>query len=200
MVNETMIVVEMEPTLEVEIMEAQIEDEKIKETWQHIEENKTSDFSMDDHGTLWLGKWICVPNLKAIRELILQEAHDSAYSIHPGSTKMYEDLKSRYWWYDMKKDIAEYVSLCGTWQRVKAEHLRLAGLLRPLKILEQKWEEIGMDFIVGLPHTQTGYNSIWIIVDRLTKVSHFIPVKMMYSRAMLTELYMSQIVCLHRVR
>jgi hypothetical protein len=93
---------------------------------------------MDDHGTLWLGKWICVPNLKAIRELILQEAHDSAYSIHPGSTKMYEDLKSRYWWYDMKKDIAEYVSLCGTWQRVKAEHLRLAGLLRPLKILEQK--------------------------------------------------------------
>jgi hypothetical protein len=57
-----------------------------------------------------------------------------------------------------------------------------------------------MDFIVGLPHTQTGYNSIWIIVDRLTKVSHFIPVKMMYSRAMLTELYMSQIVCLHRVR
>jgi hypothetical protein len=200
MVNETMIVVEMEPTLEVEIMEAQIEDEKIKETWQHIEENKTSDFSMDDHGTLWLGKWICVPNLKAIRELILQEAHDSAYSIHPGSTKMYEDLKRRYWWYDMKKDIAEYVSLCGTWQRVKAEHLRLAGLLRPLKILEQKWEEIGMDFIVGLPHTQTGYNSIWIIVDRLTKVSHFIPVKMMYSRAMLTELYMSQIVCLHRVR
>jgi hypothetical protein len=90
-------------------------------------------------------------------------------------------------------------SLCDTCQRVKAEHQRPAGLLQPLKILEWKWEEIGMDFIVGLPHTQAGYDSIWVIVDHLTKVAHFIPVKATYSGAKLAELYMSRIVRLHEV-
>jgi transposase InsO family protein len=82
---------------------------------------------------------------------------------------------------------------------VKSEHWRPVGLLQPLKIPKWKWEEIGMDFIVGLPRTQAGYDSIWVIVDQLTKVAHFIPIKMTYSRAKLAELYMSRIVCLHRV-
>jgi hypothetical protein len=87
--------------------------------------------------------------------------------------------------------IAEYVSLCDTCHRVKAEHQRPAAL----KIAEWKWEEIGIDFIVGLPQTQAGYDSIWVIVDRLIKVAHFIPVKTTYSGAKLAELYMSRIVC-----
>jgi hypothetical protein len=89
--------------------------------------------------------------------------------------------------------------MCDVCQRVKAEHQRPAGLLHPLKIPEWKWEEIGMDFIVGLPRTSAGYDSIWVIVDRLTKVAHFIPVKTMYSGAKLAELYMARIVCLHGV-
>jgi IS30 family transposase len=112
---------------------------------------------------------------------------------------MYKDLKTHYWWYGMKRDIAEYVSLCDTCQRVKAEHQRPAGLLQPLKIPKWKWEEIGMDFIVRLPRTQAGYDSIWVIVDRLTKVAHFIAVKMTYSSAKLAEIYMSRIVHLHGV-
>jgi hypothetical protein len=112
---------------------------------------------------------------------------------------MYKHLKTRYWWYNMKRDIAEYVSLCDTCQRVKAEHERSARLLQPLKILEWKWEEIGMDFIVGLPRTQAGYDSIWVIVDRLTKVALFILVKMTYFGANLVVLYMSWIICLHGV-
>jgi hypothetical protein len=112
---------------------------------------------------------------------------------------MYKYLKTHYWWYGMKRDIAEYVSLCDTCQRVKAKHQRPAGLLQPLKILEWKWKEIGMDFIVGLPRTQAGYDSIWVTVDHLTKVAHFIPVKMTYSGAKVVELYMSRIVCLHGV-
>jgi hypothetical protein len=164
-----------------------------------IKDNKTSDFLEDSQGTLWLEKWLCVPNLKQIRELILIEAHDSSYSIHPHSTKMYKDLKTRYWWYGMKRDVTEYVALCDTYQRVKAEHQRPVELLQPLKILEWKWEEIRMDFIVRLPRTQVGYDSIWVIVDRLTKVAHFIPVKTTYSGAKLAELYMSRIVCLHGV-
>jgi hypothetical protein len=199
MVREAKVTMEVEPTLEVEIQEGQLEDAKLKEIRQLIRDNKTSDFSEDSQGTLWLGKWICVPDQRTIKESILREAHDSAYSIPPGSTKMYKDLKPRYWWNSMKRDVTEYVALCDKCQRVKAEHRRPAGLLQPLKIPERKWEEIRMDVIVGLPRTQAGYDSIRVIVDRLTKVTHFIPVKMTYSGAKLAELYMSRIVCLHGV-
>jgi hypothetical protein len=136
MVNESKVAMEVELTLEVEIREGQLGDAKLKKIRQLIRDNKTSDFSEDSQSTLWLGKRICVPNQKPIKESILKEAHDSAYSIHPGSTKMYKDLKTRYWWYGMKRDIVEYVSLCDTCQWVKAEHQRPARLLQPLKIPE----------------------------------------------------------------
>jgi hypothetical protein len=136
MVNDATIVVEVEPALELEIKKAWLKDEKLREIRQLIKENKTSDFTEDDKGTLWMGKRICVPNLKPTQVLILREAHDSAYSIHPGSTKMYKDLKTRYWWYDMKRDIKEYVSLCNTCQRVKAENQRPVGELQLLKTSE----------------------------------------------------------------
>ncbi|WVZ89068.1 hypothetical protein U9M48_035525 [Paspalum notatum var. saurae] len=93
----------------------------------------------------------------------------------------------------MKRAVAEYVAICDTCQRVKAEHQRPAGLLQPLKVPKWKWEEITMDFIVGLPRTQKGYNSIWVVVDHLTKLSHFIPVNTAYSGAKLAELYISRI-------
>jgi hypothetical protein len=96
MVNEAKVTMEVEPTLEAEIREGQLEDAKLKEIRQLIRDNKTSDFLEDSQGTLWLGKQICVPNLKCIKELILWQAHDSAYSIHRGSTKMYKDLKIWY--------------------------------------------------------------------------------------------------------
>jgi len=139
-----------------------------------------------------------VPDVKDLRKLILSEAHDIAYSIHPGSTKMYYDLKERFWWYGMKRSVAEYVAICDTSQRVKANHQSPAGLLQPLKIPEWKWE-ITMDFIFGLPHTRKGYNSIWVVVDRLTKVAHFILVNTTYFGARLAELYISHIVYLHGV-
>ena len=99
----------------------------------------------------------------------------------------------------MKRDVAAHVDLCDICQRVKAEHQRPAGLLQPLQVPVWKWEEISMDFIVRLPRTQAGYDSIWVIVDRLTKVAHFIPMKTTHSSARLAELYMSRIVCLHGV-
>jgi hypothetical protein len=113
-----------------------------------------------------------VPEIKHLHDIILKEAHDSAFSIHLGSTKMYKDLKQKYWWYSMEKDVAAHVALCDVCQRVKAEHQTPAVLLQPLQVPEWKWEEIGMDFIVGLPHTHDGYDSIWVIVDKLTKVAH----------------------------
>ena len=101
--------------------------------------------------------------------MILREANDSACSIHPGTNKMYQDLETRYWWHGLKRDVAEHVALCDICQRVKAEHQRPAGLIQPLKIPEWKWEEISMDFIVGLPRTQSGYvryGLLWIDLAR----------------------------------
>jgi hypothetical protein len=95
--------------------------------------------------------------------------------------------------------VATHVALCDVCQRVKVEHQRPVILLQPLKVPEWKWEEISMDFIVGLPCTRDGYDSIWVIVDRLTKVAHFIPMKTTYSGGQLAELYMARIICLHGV-
>jgi hypothetical protein len=197
--NMEAIVMDVESTLEEEIRKGQESDEKIKEIKTQNSLGKAPDFTKDDQGTIWVKQIICVPEFEHLRQLILREAHDLAYSIHPRSTKMYQDLKEKYWWYDLKRDVATHVALCDVCQRVKAEHQRPARLLQPLKVPEWKWEEIDMDFIVGLPRTRDGYDSIWVIVDRLTKVAHFIPVKTTYSRAQLAELYMSRIVCLHGV-
>jgi hypothetical protein len=99
----------------------------------------------------------------------------------------------------MKTLVAEYVALCDNCYRVKAERQRPTGLLQPLKIPQWKWEEISMEFIVGLPTTQSGYDSIWVIVDRFSKVAHFIPVKTTYKGAKLVELFIATIVCLQGV-
>jgi hypothetical protein len=126
----------IEPTLEQEIHKGQLDDEKLKEIVENLVLGKAPGFRLDENGTLWFGKRICVPEVKAIRDTILQEAHESAYSIHPGSTKMYLDLKEKYWWYGLKRDVAEYMAICDTCQRVKVEHQRPAGLLQPMKIPE----------------------------------------------------------------
>ncbi|WVZ97760.1 hypothetical protein U9M48_043273 [Paspalum notatum var. saurae] len=134
-----------------------------------------------------------------LRKKILDEAHTSMFTMHLGSNKMYQDLKQKFWWTRMKGEIAKYVSECDVCQRVKADHLKPVGMLQPLAILAWKWEGIHMDFIVGLPRTQKGYDSIWVIIDRLTKSAHFLPVKTHYTAATYAELYISWIVSLHGV-
>jgi hypothetical protein len=119
--NTEAITMEVDSMLEQDIRKGELEDAKIQEIKEQIKEDKAPEFSVDEKGTLWYKKHLYVPKVKEIRELILREAHDSTYSIHPGSTKMYHDLKSRYWWYGMKRVVAEYVALCDNYQRVKAE-------------------------------------------------------------------------------
>jgi hypothetical protein len=189
----------LEPTLEREIKEAQKNDENISEIRQLILEGRGKDFWEDAEGVVWFKDHLCVPKVQSIQELILKEAHESAYSIHPRSEKMYQDLKKKFWWYGMKREIAEHVAICDRCQRIKVEHQKPAGLLQPLQIPQWKWDEIGMDFVVGLPRTRAGYDSIWVVVDHLTKSAHFISVKTSYSSAVLVDLYMSRIVCLHGV-
>jgi hypothetical protein len=134
-----------------------------------------------------------------LRRKIMDEAHYSRYSIHPGTNKIYQDLKKNFWWTRMKREIEKYVSECHTCWRIKADHLRPTRNLQPLSILEWKWENICMDFIVGFPRTSRGYNSIWVIVDRLTKLAHFIPVGTTYRVGQYTELYISHIVRYHGI-
>ncbi|GKD63208.1 putative reverse transcriptase domain-containing protein [Tanacetum coccineum] len=116
------------------------------------------------------------------------ESHKSKYSIHPGSDKMYHDLRKLYSWPNMKADIATYVSKCLTCAKVKAEHQKPTGLLQQPEIPIWKWERITMDFITKLPRTPSGYDSIWVIVDRLTKSAHFIPMNEKYKMEKLTRL------------
>jgi hypothetical protein len=117
-------VVEMEvgSSLLQEIQKGQVEGDKIQEIKCTIKEVKSPSFLKDDEGVLWYKGRICVPSIKELKDKILCEAHESAYSIHPGGSKMYHDLKATYWWYGMKREVAEYVALYNTCQRVKAEH------------------------------------------------------------------------------
>ncbi|GJV24034.1 putative reverse transcriptase domain-containing protein [Tanacetum coccineum] len=112
-----------------------------------------------------------------LRTLIMHESHKSKYSVHPGFDKMYQDIKKLYWWPNMKVDISTYVSKCLTCLKVKAEHQKPSGLLVQPEIPQWKWDNITMDFITKLPRTSSGYDTIWVIVDRLTKSAHFLPMR-----------------------
>ncbi|GJZ18286.1 putative reverse transcriptase domain-containing protein [Tanacetum coccineum] len=141
--------------------------------------------------------WIpCQGNL---RELIMHESHKSKYLIHPGSDKMYQDLKKLYWWPNMKAEIATYVSKCLTYAKVKAECQKSFGLLVQPVIPVCKWENITMDFVTKLPKTLTGQDIIWVIVDRLTKSAHFLPMKETDSMEKLTRQYLKEVVLRHGV-
>jgi ribonuclease HI len=183
--------------LEERIRTAQKSCAEIKVLRELMKEGKAKDYRLDEQGIVWLKERICVPQDKALLEQIMKEAHDSRYSIHPGSTKMYKDLKTRYWWKDMRKDIAHYVASCNTCSRVKIEHQKPTGLLKPLEIPVWKWEDVSMDFVVGLPRTPNGNDSVWVIVDRLIKVAHFVPVKTRYATEKLADLYVEHILRLH---
>jgi hypothetical protein len=166
---------------------------------EKIEADRANCFRKDDQGTIWFNNRIVVPKDAGVRQQILDEAHLSRYSIHPGSTKMYQDLKQRYWWTKMKIEIARYVARCDTCRRVKAIHMKTAGPLQSLPIPTWKWEDISMDFIVGLPRTAIGFDSIWVIIDRVTKIAHFLPVKTSYPVLTYAQIYIAHILSLHGI-
>jgi hypothetical protein len=181
------------------IIDAQKDDEGMKHIREKIRAGTAKCFKEDDQSVVWFNNRIVVPKNEELRQQILNEAHLSRYSIHPGSTKMYHDLKQHYWWTKMKIEIARYVAKCDTCRRVKAIHMKTAGPLQSLSIPTWKWEDISMDFIVGLPRTTKGYDSIWVIVYRLTKIAHFLPVKTYYPVLTYAELYIARILSLHGV-
>ncbi|KAJ0810336.1 putative nucleotidyltransferase, Ribonuclease H [Helianthus annuus] len=148
-------------------------------------------------GILYYLNRIWIPNRDDLRNFLMKEAHNTKYSIHPGADKMYHDMRTSYWWPGMKKDIATFVSKCLTCSKVKAEHQRPSGLLEQPIIPVWKWESIAMDFITKLPRTTAGHDSIWVVVDRLTKSAHFLPIREDFKVEKLAKVYMKEIICRH---
>ncbi|GJX04303.1 putative reverse transcriptase domain-containing protein [Tanacetum coccineum] len=150
-------------------------------------------------GTLCLNGRSLLPCYDDLRTVIMHESHKSKYSIHPGSDKMYQDMKKLYWWPNMKADIATYVSKCLTCAKVKAEHQRPSGLLVQPEIPQWKWDNIMMDFITKLPKSSQGYDTIWVIVDRLTKSAIFVPMRETYPMEKLARVYLKEVVTRYEI-
>ncbi|KAL4013253.1 hypothetical protein IC575_025415 [Cucumis melo] len=189
----------VQPTLRQRIIDAQSNDLYLVEKRGLAEAGKEVEFSISSDRGLLFERRLCVPSDSAVKTELLSEAHSSPFSMHPGSTKMYQDLKRVYLWRNMKREVAEFVSKCLVCQQVKAPRQKPAGLLQPLSIPEWKWENVSMDFITGLPRTLRDFTVIWVVVDRLTKSAHFVPGKSTYTASKWAQLYMSEIVRLHGV-
>jgi len=127
-------------------------------------------------GNLRFKNRIFIPKVNELKQIVLSEGHKSKISLHPGMTKMCQDLKKSYWWHDMKNDVAKFVASCLTCKKSKIEHQWPEGMLTQLDILVWKWDNISMDFISHLPRTLRKHDSVWVIVDRLTKMTNFLPV------------------------
>ena len=187
------------PNLKQMIMNAQKNDAKLQEMAQLVSTGDKTDFSIDGSEGLLYKNRLCVPNDMDLKKNILYESHNTVFTMHPRSNKMYQDMKQYYWWQGMKKDIYEYVAKCMTCQQVKAEHQVPSGLLNPLPIPQWKWDNITMDFVSSFPLTQRKHDAIWVIVDRLTKSTHFLPIRLDYSMDRLADLYVNEIVRLHSI-
>ena len=146
-----------EPTFIQKIKESKLQDPYLARIVEHIAEH--ADFRIVN-GVLYFRDQLCVPNIDDLRKDIMVEAHSTRYSMHQGSMKMYHNLNSRYWWNNMKREIAAFVSRCMTCQLVKAEHQKLPSRLQPLGIPKWKWEHLTMDFVSGLPTTSRGNSAI----------------------------------------
>jgi hypothetical protein len=170
------------PTLRVEIIAAQKNDEGMDHIKRRMKEgdSKVACFCKDAEGTLWFKERLVVPWKEALKKKILDEAHTLRHSIYPRSTKMYHDPRQQFWWTRMKHEAAHYISEYDTCLKVKANYMKPGGLLQLLSVPTWKWDDIRMDFIMGLPMMARKFDSIWVIMYRLSKSAHFILVHTCY--------------------
>ncbi|GJV54083.1 putative reverse transcriptase domain-containing protein [Tanacetum coccineum] len=194
-----------------QILDAQTEaqkPEKIKnkdvggmlvENSKDLEKLRTEKLEPRADGTLCLNGRSWLPCYGDLRTVVMHESHKLKYSIHPGSKKMYQDMKKLYWWPNMKANIATYVSKCMTCVKVKAEHQRPSGLLVQPDIPQWKWDNITMDFVTKLPKSSQGYDTIWVIIDRLTKSAIFVPMRETDPMDKLARMYLKEVVTRHGI-
>jgi hypothetical protein len=156
-------------------------------------------YKLETDGILLYKNIIFVPNVQCLKQMILQEMHNVPYAGHPGYQKTVAVVKIHYFWPGMKREIDEYIARCMECQKVKAEHRHPTGLLQPLPIPEWKWEVVTMDFITGLPRTTKLHDSIIVVVDKLTKAAHFIPLKTTHKAADVVNIFIREVARLHGI-
>ncbi|CAL1353211.1 unnamed protein product [Linum trigynum] len=197
-VTKLLATLKIRPMLQERIREKQSEDLEFEKYKKQVLEGKDTKFELVDGVLMYQGR-LCVPDVDKLRKDILDEAHSAPYAMHPGATKMYRTLKEHFWWPGLKKEVATHVYQCLECQMIKAEHQAPIIEHLPLEIPQWTWEKITMDFVYGLPRTPRGNDGVWVIVDRFSKVAHFIPIKFKPGLEELARLYVREIVRLHGV-
>jgi hypothetical protein len=160
---------------------------------------KIEEYKLDNDEIFMYRGRIYVPNSNELKNMILREMHNVPYARHPGYQKTIATVKRQYYWSGMKKEVVDFIAKCLECQKVKVEHRHPTGLLQPLLVLEWKWEVVIMDFITNLPRTNKKHDSIMLVVDKLTKATHFIPVKLTHKEANIVDVYMREITRLHGI-
>ncbi|KAL0346156.1 UNVERIFIED_CONTAM: Transposon Tf2-11 polyprotein [Sesamum radiatum] len=178
---------QVKPSLKDKIKDAQDKDPYLQKMKTKVQEGKNDQFVIQNDGTLLNGKRMCVPDVEGLRTEIMHEAHYAPYAMHPGSTKMYRDLRPYYWWPTMKKDVAEFR---GEMFNLSASKSRTPSTSCGKRLL---WI-----FYWVTTYIQK-HDAVWVIVDRLTKSAHFLPIRQNDSLDKLAELYVSEIVRLHGI-
>ena len=171
----------IQPSLVSRVIEAQQADQTLQDYRAEAASEDQTDWQIGSDGGLRFRGRLCVSDIPQLRRDLMDEAHRSRFTIHPGSTKMYRDMRRQYFWAGMKRQIASFVAECDTCQRVKADHRKPPGPLQPLSVPLWKWEHVTTDFIMGLPRTDRGHDAIWVVVDRLTKSAHFLAIRATWS-------------------
>eukprot|EP00253_Pinus_taeda_P009241 PITA_09241 len=174
-----------------------VEYQRLKQQVPLSSKESLQEYEISKDGMLLYRKRLVVPNDNNLKNLILNEFHTSHYAGHPGYQKMLTALRKEYYWPGMKKHVAEYIARCLECQQIKTEHQHPAGLLQPLPIPEWKWEIISMDFITGLPKTKRNNDSIMVVVYKLSKAAHFIPVQSTYRAVQIAHIFVQNVFRLH---
>jgi hypothetical protein len=183
--------------LKDKIIEAAKSDLQYKELVAKLQQGnlqqKIEDYKLDNDEILRYRERIYVPNSQELKNMILRGMHNVPYVGHPGYHKIIAVVKSQYYWPGMKKEVVDFIVGCLECQKVKAEHRHPTGFLQPLPIPEWKWEVVTMDFISKIPRTNKQHYSIMVVVDKLTKSAHFIPVKLTHKATNIDDVYMREI-------
>ena len=188
------------PSLLSRVIESQGQDVNIVSIRDRVQLGTGDEgWTVHTDGSLQYRGRVVVPQLTNFREEILREFQRSRFVLHLGGTKMYQDLHRQYYWSGMKRHLGDFVRRCLTNKQVKTEHQKPAGLLQPLEVAEWNWEHVTMDFVTHLPRAPRGHDAVWVIVDRLTKLAHFLAVRMTFTLERLCRLYIREIVRLHGV-
>lgn len=142
---------------------------------------------------------IYIPNQNSVKQLLLDEFHSKSYAAHPVYQKLLTTIRRSYLWPGLRKDVAKYLSKCLECELVKENHEHPIGILQSLPIPEWKWETITLDFIIGLPCTKKNHESIMVVVEKLRKTTHFVPVKSTYKTIEIADIFMREIFRLHGI-